>query len=332
MEERLVGINFTEWKEGAIAPRSLVRSMTDAAVGANEVVYLRHGGTKEIYAYDAGRDSWTRLLDCPNVGCSLTLVAGEKLTTIGGFDDKRGYSSKLFSFAAEEGRYHDTKKWTESFHPMPTKRYGTTALSTRTTLIVLGGWGEGGPLNTVEVMNIETHQWFSAACLLSAALGSSGAICGNHIYLHGGEVGKGQTKHLYMCSLDDLMESCEPNETTAADHDQQDGICVPEPQIKFLMKSNKEHTEERHETKSKHKETLDSLWYRNPCDDLPTQISTLVSVNEQLLAVGGYADFGITTSAIHHHSTTSVYIWSTVEGPLPYAISSVLLFCSCGLE
>ena len=279
------------------ASRCYIRSQSDAAVGANGVIYLRHGGTSEVYAYDSVRDSWSRLPDCPTVGCSLVVIGDGNLTSVGGHD--QGYSSKLFSFLGD-GRKHVTKKWSEIFPPMPTKRYGTTALCTpdQITLIVSGGWGEGGALATVEVMDIETQQWSSAARLPMATLGCSGTICDNHIYQHGGEIGKGHTKHLYLCRLDDLLKSRETmlNATSGL----QDYTHEHE------MKCSKVHSDKG--TKYEDVEMLDSansVWRRNSCHDLPAHISTLVTVNEQLLAIGGHVDTGTSTAAVHCYSPLS---------------------------
>ena len=274
------GATKLSWRDGRKVPRAIVRS-TDATVGMNGVVYLRHGGTQEMYAYDTVSDDWSRLPDCPTVGCSIAVIADDLLTTIGGYHDQQGYSNELFSFTAAGDGGCDTTEpasWTRRFPPMPTMRYGTTALYTsaeNARLIVAGGWGERGALNTVEVMNVETEQWFSAAKLPMPTLGSSGAICGDHIYLHGGEVYKGHTKHLYTCSLSSLLQSCSPTSG---------------------LESNR-GSEHPKDTRA----STVTVWCRSNGRDLPAQISTCVSLNDRLLVVGGY-DSGKPVTAIHCHS------------------------------
>ena len=41
----------------------------------------------------------------------------------------------------------------------------TIAVYIDTTIVVAGGWGEGGVLSTVEVMNTKNHQWSTVADL-----------------------------------------------------------------------------------------------------------------------------------------------------------------------
>ena len=149
------GIELTSfklrWKEGKRTPCRMYRSY-DAVVDGN-TVFIRNGGTVQIYAYDVTSDSWSQLPDCVHPNSSITVINGW-LTTVGGYPYLT-YSDELFSFTGEgSGR-----RWTKIFPPMPTKRKRTTALCTGTTLIVIGGMGEGDKsLATVEVMNTENHQ------------------------------------------------------------------------------------------------------------------------------------------------------------------------------
>ena len=292
---RLARFKITDWREGVSAPRAIVRTQADAVVGNDGVVYLRHGGTREMYAYDTVRDSWSQLPDSPTTGCSLMLVTvpwtGEAddpvcpeqaVTTIGGYDERLGYSNKLFSFLPVHGR---GKKWTEALPPMPTRRYGTTALCVhrKTTLIVAGGWGEGGALDTVEVMNMESLQWSTAAKLPTPTLGSSGAICGDRVFLHGGEISKGHTKHLYTCLLTDLLQGrslCDPQKLQNTGPIVSTDKAAEFGDIQALVATTK------------------SVWHKTDYD-LPVQISTLISFNKELLLVGGYTDCGKPASTIH---------------------------------
>ena len=295
--DRAARFKIANWREGASAPRAIVRTQADAVVGNDGVVYLRHGGTREMYAYDTVRDIWCQLPDCPTTGCSLMLVAvprtGEAddpacpeqaVTTIGGYDEQLGYSNKLFSFSPVHGL---GKKWTEALPPMPTRRYGTTALCDhrKTSLIVAGGWGEGGALDTVEVMNMESLQWSTAAKLPTPTLGSSGAICGDRVFLHGGEISKGHTKHLYTCLLTDLLHArsprlCDPQKLQNTGPIVGTDAAAESSDIQALVA------------------TTDAVWHKTTYD-LPVQISTLISFNKELLVVGGYTDCGKPASVIH---------------------------------
>ena len=115
-----------KWIKRRTTPFKMYRSC-DAVVNGN-TLYLRAGGTVEIYSYDVATDSWSRLPDCAKQYCSITVISG-CLTTVGGND-----SNELFSLMGESIR----RRWTKLYPPMPTKRRGTSALCTETTLIV--GW------------------------------------------------------------------------------------------------------------------------------------------------------------------------------------------------
>ena len=78
---------------------------------------------------------------CPYGLCSLAVI-NDQLTTIGG-----SRTNKLFSL--QKGQ------WKEVFPPMPTKRYGTTAVTTKEHLIVAGG-STAEKVTTEEVMDTKT--------------------------------------------------------------------------------------------------------------------------------------------------------------------------------
>ena len=88
---------------------------------------------------------------------------------------------------------------------MPTKRYGSTALCTGTTLIVAGGRNSGVRLQTVEVMDTNTLQWSTAADLPQPLWCAPGAVCGDHVYILSLER---DSKSMYTCPVGTLIQSC----------------------------------------------------------------------------------------------------------------------------
>lgn len=95
---------------------------------------------------------------------------------------------------------------------MPTKRYCTSSVSTKQHLIVAGGTsgrpGESDPLSVVEVMDIETLLWSTAASLPHTFSSASAAVCGDHVYLLGGVIDNFKSKSVLTCSLTKLLQSC----------------------------------------------------------------------------------------------------------------------------
>ena len=123
------------------------------------------------------------------------VVINDLLTTVGG---KK--SSKLFSF--REG------DWLKKFPPMPTKRECPAAVCTGHSLVVAGGQDEDErALPTVEVMDIKTLQWFTAASLPRRIHWASMTVCGNDLYLLGDATCN--TTNVYSCSLQTLLQTCQ---------------------------------------------------------------------------------------------------------------------------
>ena len=196
------------WREGRRAPCRMSR-WCDAVVDGN-TVYVMNNNTVNIYSYNI---SWSQLPDCYHKNGSITIINGY-LTIIGGgsYDQNFGqcyhrYFNELFSLIGKgSGR-----RWTQQFPPMPTKRMRTTSLSTGTALIVAGGQGSGRDLSTVEVMNTETHQWFTAADLPQRMCDASATVCEDQLYILGGLVGKSA----YTCSVSALLQYCVPSSLEA---------------------------------------------------------------------------------------------------------------------
>jgi hypothetical protein len=189
------------WREVKRAPCGMER-WCDAVVDGN-TVYVIKGGTVNIYSYDVTSDSWSQLPDCVHKDSSMTVIKGW-LTTVGG-GYYPNYSQELFSLTGN-GR---GRRWTRQFPPMPTKRGSTTSLCTETTLIVAGGFGEGGDLSTVEVMDTETHQWSTATDLPKSMYRASATVCGDQLYMLGGVEGEILSycvKSVYTCSVSALLQ------------------------------------------------------------------------------------------------------------------------------
>ena len=192
-------VNISGWKAGESAPRVMYGCESGAVISGNLVLYFNPSESKEIYAYDhtLTTNHWSRLSDCPHMGCSLAVINGTMLTTIGG-----GYPPTNTLFSLIGGSTGGV--WTEMiFPPMPTKRRNAVSLCTGTSLIVAGGWGTGiVSLKNVEVLNTETYQWSRVTDLPQPMINASATLFGNHIYL----VGR-HCRSVYTCSVNSLLES-----------------------------------------------------------------------------------------------------------------------------
>ena len=273
------------WREGGRAPCRMSR-VASGAIVENSMVYFLDGD-KSVFAYDTTRSKWSPIPQCPlKGGFDITIING-LLTTIGGYGDSFEDTNQLFSLTREGSG----QKWTKKFPPMPTKRYGVTALCTGTVLIVVGGTNNDQDLKTVEVMNTETCQWSIAADLPEPLNGSSFAVCGDHVYQLGGwDKNNKQTKSVYSFSLSRLLLSCGSKPLGST--------------LSLSVKG--------------------SVW--NRIADLPVTCSTCVSAHGQLLTIGGNDSDDIPTTAIHKYNptTNSWEVISHMAAPRYWCLAAVL--------
>ena len=100
------------------------------------------------------------------------------------------------------------QKWVIQFPPMPTKRSHTAVVSTKEHLIVAGGGSGWIRLDKVEVLDIETLVWSTAASLPHPYFQASATICGDQLYMLGGLDNYGHSKSVLTCSLTKLLQTC----------------------------------------------------------------------------------------------------------------------------
>ena len=92
----------------------------------------------KVYAFDTTNSTWFKLPNCPTHDCPIIIVS-DLVTVIGG-NQGSCVTNKLLSLTREGSEL--VRKWNEEFPPMPTKRFGQTAVNAGTVLIVAGGMGE----------------------------------------------------------------------------------------------------------------------------------------------------------------------------------------------
>ena len=170
-----------------------------AAVDGN-TVYIVLG--RQIFCYTNSTSSWSQLPGSPTFDCSSVII-NNLLTVVGGYIRSTStITNQLFSLTGEgSGR-----RWTEEFPPMPTKRYGMSAvcIQVEAALIVAGGRNNESVLSglqTIEMMNTNTLQWSTAAGLPQPLKFAQTSACGDQIFIMG-------NSSMYTCSLQALLQSC----------------------------------------------------------------------------------------------------------------------------
>ena len=142
------------WETCRDAPRKMWRG---AAVAHGSVGYFSSYRSHDVFAYDSEKDDWSKLPECPQRNFGLAVI-NNLLTAVGVFSGD--FTNRLVSF--------NGSKWVTIFPPMPTKRYYPAVISVQNYLIAAGGWRVAEALSTVEVMNIATREWYTAASLQPA--------------------------------------------------------------------------------------------------------------------------------------------------------------------
>ena len=279
-----------KWRKGEKAPCGTYR-WCDAVIGGDTVYCMQQKtrGRATIHSYHTKTSKWSSLPHCPVYRGFALAVVGGALTMIGGFGDNGEDTNKLFSLTGARG--DGEEGWNEEIPAMPTKRYGVSALCSETALMAVGGWKKNGTkLTTVEVFNTTSRQWHTATELPESLLYSSMTVCGDRVFLLGGygEGGK-WTQSVYSCSLTALLPSLRGRLARA------------------LSRSGSSDT-----------------WTR--VADLPGPCSTAVSLQRQLLAVGGLDSNNIPTSDIRRYdpSTNSWEVISHMTTPRSRCLAAVL--------
>ena len=98
-----------------------------------------------------------------------------------------------------------SKQWTHPYPDMTTARYKCSAISYKHWVVVAGGYGAGVTLSSVEVMNIETKQWYTGHPTSLAWGEMKTAIVGDMCYFMGGDIEGYYTTKVYSVSLPALI-------------------------------------------------------------------------------------------------------------------------------
>ena len=265
-----------KWSNGGKAP---FIDFGQGSVVDGNVAYF--SSDEQMYSFDSSTGKWNcRLLPClPQMLGSLAIVQG-LLTMVGGWltsdpdsDDKA--TNKLVSLNKRE----KGGKWIEQFPPMPTSRQGTTATTYQNHLIVAGGsptLENSDSLDTVEVLNNETQVWSTAASLPHSFVYGSATICGDRLYILGGNEKDDFSRSVFTCSLPELLQSC--HRPTI---------------ISRLLKTRQP-----------------GMWQY--ITDTPMYESTCATVHGQLVVVGGRDDSFMKTPAIYKYNP-NIQSWSVVS-------------------
>ena len=174
-----------------------------AVVNGDTAYFMLRDGT--ICSYNSATNQWKDVLRY-NYTCASLAVVNEELIAIGGCESsmfKKTYLNTLVVVV----RAHQSDR---RYPPMPTKRSDAVAVTSPAYLIVAGGM-TGSALkdqtSAVEVMDTATLVWSVVARLPHPYRRASATICGDRVYILGGENANIKTKSVLTCSLTELVRS-----------------------------------------------------------------------------------------------------------------------------
>ena len=160
-----------------------------------------------LHVYSPTTDSWGTSIDTPVRLFGLTTYHSQPVL-VGGLNVETAECTNKLWTLSEHGQ------WQETLPPMRTKRHSVCSVSYRDHLLVAGGLAStDGMLNVVEVFN--GSHWSLAQPLPMSYRDLKSAILDQHWYLMGGNGPHGNNKKaVHYASLDSLLASCQPSETS----------------------------------------------------------------------------------------------------------------------
>ena len=159
-----------------------------------------------VYEYDEDTNQWVSLPRYDYWRFAMTILT-DKLTLVGGFNPHTWKVTNQVAVWEGEGT---PQGWTHPYPPMPTQCHSPAVATYGDRLVVAGGYGGGGDLATVEVLNTTSHQWLSTSPLPVGCHSMMSAIVNQKLFLLGGTL----TTESLVVSLPDITQSSVHSATT----------------------------------------------------------------------------------------------------------------------
>ena len=279
-----------KWRDGPPAPFTTFGY--SVAASTERLYCFDFVSHAKILMFNSATGQWTVLPESPKRFFSIAVVS-EHLTVIGG--EEAGSPTNTLLSLLEDQIDTSRRKWITRFPPMTYHRNVPVATATQTTLVVAGGWFPDRDKAAVEVMDIQTLQWSIVASLPRPLWQASATIRGNTLYIGGGFIEGGISKSVLTCEIQDLLQSARPQSQSLLTR------------LGFSKGPQ--------------------VW--REIAPLPTVLSSLVTLQGQLLAVGGGRSFkgADATSEVRQYdvSNNSWNVISQMNVKRCYCFAAVLL-------
>ena len=162
------------------------------AVCLNDKVYFKSASVGKLSIYTPATDTWDTI-DTPVYDYALTTYHSQ-LVLVGGYNHDDGEPSAKLWTLSEGGQ------WQETLPPMETACTNVSAVSHGDDLLVIDG---------KEVNVYDGRYWAKAEHLPEMLLFTHSVVLNDNLYVIGSYY-----RHVYSASLDSLIASCQPSETS----------------------------------------------------------------------------------------------------------------------
>ena len=160
--------------------------------------------------YDPQQDSYDTLPPYTYNWFSMAVV-NNQLVLVGGRDEHTNKKTNMLGVWDELSR-----GWTRPLPPMTTACSSpSVAAHNNRWLVVIGGYGDGGPVSRVEILDASLRQWYHGAPLPETCARVLPATIGNMCYILGGITA---SKKVFSVCLDALISQAtsQPPDSTSA--------------------------------------------------------------------------------------------------------------------
>ena len=148
----------------------------------------------EINVYHPDTNKWGNAIDTPHALFAMTVLM-DKLIIVGGARNFSNITNKLLTLQGGQ--------W-EEYSKMPTARWGASAVSHQSVMIVMGGQDENHILGNVELLDNTTGQWFKCNDVPKPLYFLQSVIVDNVLYIPRGRPADGTNRAVFATSLDVL--------------------------------------------------------------------------------------------------------------------------------
>ncbi len=147
------------WRRGPDMPFRMKGSIQSVVI--NGMVYVGGGWANRdeneniVMTYDTHSGRWGTLPPYRTHGFGMTVIR-DQLVLVGGLDEDGNDSKSIGVWRSAD------KEWVDLYPDMPTPRWRSSVVTYNEWLIVAGGYkGDLECLSSVDVMNVDTKEWYS---------------------------------------------------------------------------------------------------------------------------------------------------------------------------